>query len=54
MARGQDTGAHPNRQVGRERYPQPPVRSGDIDSEMARRAELEDEYGGGAGDWDDH
>jgi hypothetical protein len=25
---------------------------GGIENEMRRRAELEDEYGGGAGDWD--
>jgi hypothetical protein len=57
-----NTAGHPGRQVHRERFASTGMdyayNEGYYDDdeglgrEMERRAELEDEYGGGAGDWD--
>lgn len=61
MAKGENTAEHPKRKVG----PDSPVGRGSHNNfgaalaardrdyaEAATRARLEDEYGGGAGDWD--
>lgn len=62
MARGENTANHPGRQVHRGRFvTEAGTHSGfsaaldarDRDYREAQtRADLEDEYGGGAGDWD--
>jgi hypothetical protein len=62
MARGENSAEHPGRKVHRERFVTTAgTHSGfsaaldarDRDyAEAAARARLEDEYGGGAGDWD--
>lgn len=62
MPKGTDTSQHPGRKVGRDRYTTAggshnnfaaalDARDRDY-AEADTRSRLEDEYGGGAGDWD--
>ena len=62
MAKGENTANHPGRQVHRDRFTTVTGRHSNFSAaldardrdyaEAATRARLEDEYGGGAGDWD--